>query len=291
MPGPDPYDLLGVHKGASEDEIQQAYKRLARKWHPDRHPNDPSAADKFREIAKAYAKIKDGGGADDDFKIDAWQKNESLFGKDGLKHDVSSVVGNLFGEAPKPRGGGGRAREVPDDGGRKPNLAPGTVQVPFEAALTGGDHPLYVRLGPGPQIRRLMVTLPQGVENGTQLRIDGQVVSAVVEGHSWFKRDGNDILVDVPLTFAELCMGARVQVPTLTGRIEIKFPPGVKPGKRLRIRGKGINGGDQYCVVATRPPDMSHPGVAEAIRSLDRIDTSSPRPWDAPGSGTKAGTP
>ncbi len=297
MGNDDPLSLLGLSPGATEQQIQAAYRAKARACHPDLHPGDPTAADEFRRINEAYTALRDNGwqpppagSANFDFKFGG-EPTPSSWG-------VQSVVDNMFGGASSPPGRAARPRTNTQPprgtaGGAPfadPNQETGTVRVPFEAAVLGGDHQLDVRHDDGGLPRRVHVSLPPGVTEGDKLRIEGRVVTARIQPHTWFKRDGHHVLVDVPLTLAELVFGALVRVPTLTGGVEIRVPPGARPGQKLRLRGKGVTGvGDQLCVLAVAMPDLARPGVHEAVMALDRVEPNSPRPWDEAGASSRAG--
>lgn len=292
----DPHAVLGVSPGASLDEIRAAYRAKARAYHPDARPDDPQAAETFRRIREAYQKLREG------------TRRPRPASRPASKAGPSSSPPPPPRDPSNPRGGGFKdvfdrvfhkkreeARYGPHPYHRpRPDSTAGrtgSMAIPFHAAIRGGDHVLDVELADGTGERRLRVTLPPGVETDQTFRIEGKLVRAVVVPHPHLRREDEHVFLDLPLTLPELVLGARVQVPTVDGFVELVVPPGSRPGQRLRLRGKGVGGeGDQLCVLALAPPDVRRPGVYEALRKLDQADDHSPRPWDPRGAGTKPGT-
>lgn len=306
----DPYAVLGVKLDSTDAEIQAAFKTKVKAFHPDLHPDDPQAPDRFRRIQEAYDLIRDAdsrakfnrgavrgwGGASNsaaDANKSAKDVFEGLFstGRKGPSGGPAGSgglnlgnLGGLGGEKERDHGPGGiratRAHSKVAGGG--------WVHVPFEAALLGGQHQVEVKTADAHNAKKIWVNLPPNLKEEDQLRIEGAIVTVVVDPHPYFKREGDDILLDVPLTIPELAFGAKIEVPTLHGPVEVNIPGGTKPGQRLRLRGKGVNeNAHQYCVIAYAPPDLSRGRVTEAIRWLDTEDDRSPRPWDPPGSVAK----
>jgi len=285
MPSPrDYYEVLGVARTASEDEIKKAYRKLAAKFHPDRNPGDKEAEAKFKELSTANEVLSDadkranydrfgyaganmppgggfpGGGFPGGPQVDPRAADElfrNLFGGD------ASGFGDAFGGA-KPRGRGrapGRAKPQPEE-------IQTDVTVPFEVAANGGS--VSIAVGG----RRIDVKVPAGIEDGKKLRVPASATGAgdivlrvLVAPHPYFTREGNDILLEVPLGVAEAVLGGKVEVPTLGGdRLTVKVPAGTSTGGKLRLRGRGVNGGDQYLVFKVVVPT----GIDEESMQLIR---------------------
>ncbi len=281
----DPYTVLGVSRSASEKDIKSAYRKLAKKYHPDQNPDDPSAHAKFAEATNAYDLLndKEKRGQFDRGEIDADGNpkfagfNPGGFGN-GARGARGGAAGGFSAEdilkefmsgfGGQPRGGMG--------GGRGPTG--GAQWDPFAGATAGGAgrsikgddivvnatisledahnaRPIDVRMPSG---KVLSVKLPAKVEEGQQIRLKGQgspglgepgdaLVTIRFEKSKQFRRDGADLRTDVALTLYEAVLGAKVRVPTLDGSVELNLPPGVDTSKALRLKGKGLYGdGDLY---------------------------------------------
>lgn len=270
--------MLGVSLGASEEEIQAAYRRRARDCHPDLRPDNPGAAAEFRRVSEAYAQLR----------TKPADKPSGAAAEAPDELDIKDVVDRAFGQsrprqhrrtssaAPPPRRAHSRAGA----------LGPSFI-VPFEAAILGGDHVLEVPGHRGVGTRKLKISLPPGVEPDDMFRIKGEIMRALIAEHPYFTRDGHDVLITVPLTIAEITFGATVRVPTVNGTVELTVPARTKPGRRLRLKGKGVPGkGDQHCVIGLVPPDPADADVRAAIEALHRRERLSPRPWDPKGTRT-----
>lgn len=306
MASPDYYQILGISKSATADEIRKSYRKLARENHPDVKKDDPAAAERFKQIQEAYAVLSD------EEKRQQYDRFGTVFGKGGpggpgggpgpgggytwstggaggQEFDFSDLFGSglegLFGG----RGGGGR-------GGRRPSPkgddVQATVRVPFETAARGGSVDL--RLDRAGKTETLSVKIPAGINDGGVMRLAGQgeaspyggaagdlLLTVQVEPHRFFRREGADLLVDVPITPAEAALGAKVDVPTLSeGTVVLSVPPGTSSGMKLRLRGKGVTDpqtkqtGDQFVVVKiVVPKDVPEP-ARELYRQLSALDTS-----------------
>lgn len=263
----DPYDVLGVSKSATADEIQKAYRKLSKKHHPDRNPGDKQADATYKEVQSAYEVLSDpqkkanfdrfghagppgagfpgggfpgggfgGGGANDPA---AEQLFQNLFSGGGGAAGFD--LGDLFG------GGGRRAKARPRP---RREAVESDVTVPFDVAAAGGTVAIEV------SGRRIEVKVPAGIDTGKKLRVPPEatggaevLLRVTVAPHPYFRREGNDLYLDVPISLPEAVLGAKVEVPTLDGpRLEVKVPPGTSGGAKLRLRGKGIARGDQYLV-------------------------------------------
>jgi DnaJ-class molecular chaperone len=285
----DLYSALGVSKSASADEIRKAYKKLVRENHPDAKPGDKAAADRFKQAAEAYEVL---GDEDKRKKYDqfgdAWkyadQAGAAGRGGGGFRGGAGSGqpgggfefdFGDIFG------GGGGGGVDLGDlfGGRRKSRASRGSdlqteIQVPFTVAAVGGSHDLTLATGSSQE--SLTVKIPAGMKDGGVVRLRGQgqagqnggpagdlLVTVRVAPHPYFRRDGDDLLVEVPVTFTEAALGAKVDVPTLSeGLVTLKIPAGSSSGTRLRMKGKGVANpktkasGDQYVVVKIVSPPV-----------------------------------
>jgi DnaJ-class molecular chaperone len=302
----DPYTVLGVSRSASEKDIKSAYRKLAKKYHPDQNPDDPTAHGKFAEATHAYDLLNDAEkrGQFDRGEIDA-EGNPRFAG-----------FGNGFGGAARgARPGAGAAGFSAEDilkefmsgfggqprggaGGRGPTG--GAQWDPFTGATAGsagarmkGDDVVVnvaisledahkaasvpVRM---PNGKVLSVKLPEKVEEGQQIRLKGQgtpnpfgeagdaLVTVKFEKSKTFRKDGHDVRTDVPVTLYEAVLGAKVRVPTLDGSVELSLPPGVDTSKALRLKGKGLYGdGDLYVNIRVVLP----PGGDADLEALARF--------------------
>jgi DnaJ-class molecular chaperone len=279
----DPYEVLGVSKSATAEEINKAYRKLSKKYHPDRNPGDKEADAKYKEVQSAHDILGDekkkaqydqfgfagpqsgfpgGGGFPGGFHAgagpggaqfdpEAAQQLFDLFGG-GLGGGGGNVdLGDLFGGgAARRKGRGGRGAR------RASEAVESEVTVPFEVAANGGSVAMEI------DGRRIDVKVPAGIEEGKKLRVPAAatggsdvLLKVKIAPHPHFRREGNDVFLDVPVSVAEAVLGAKVDVPTLDGtRLTVTVPAGTSTGKKLRLRGKGIAGGDQYLVFKVEVP-------------------------------------
>jgi curved DNA-binding protein len=301
----DYYEVLGVPKTASEADIKKAYRKLARQYHPDRNPGDKQAETRFKEVQEAYDILSDkskreqydrfgfagpgggfpgGGGGGAPFRWGGGGPGfEGVRGVD--PEDLASIFrqfGGLGGEDLGEILGRGRGR------GRAPRGRPADVEaevtIPFTTAALGGPVTLQV------DGHELEVKVPAGIEDGKKLRLAGQgpggadlYVKLHVEPHPYFRREGNDLVLEVPLSVTEAVLGTKVDVPTLDGtRLTVKVPPGASSGARLRLRGRGIAGGDQYIEIKVVVPRVEDERSRELIEEFARLHPQNPResvPW------------
>ena len=295
----DYYEVLGVKRGASEDEIKKSYRKLARQYHPDRNPGDKQAETRFKEVQDAYDILSDKnkraqydrfGFAGPDGGFHPGGRRQTFhWGSGGVPGDFENMdpeqaeafFSELFGNV-GGMGGFGRRGRAPRTHQAPPATA--DVSIPFATAALGGTVSLKVG------DRTIDVKIPPGVEDGKTLRLQGQGPDGAdlhillrVEPHPYFKREGNDLILEVPLAVHEAVLGTKIDVPTLDGtKLTVKVPPGASSGTRLRLRGKGINGGDQYIEVKVMVPSPRDERSKELIEEYARLNPQEPRtglPW------------
>lgn len=296
MPDPDFYATLGVSRTATEEEIRKAYRKLARKHHPDVNPNDRKAEEKFKEISFAYEVLsdKDKRARYDEFGVqglaegfDPAQAREYARWSQGARRspsyesftsggdiDLEDLLGGLFG------GGGRRAR-----GPMRGRDASGEIEVEFLDAVRGGEVRVQVA-----ERGTLRIKIPPGSETGTKIRLAGQgdsgdsgapagdlYLTLKVRPHPYFRREGVDLHLDLPVTLPELVRGASVEVPTADGTVTMKIPPQSQSGRVLRLRGKGAaklgsaERGDLYVKLLAELPDPADPRLEAIAKELDPL--------------------
>lgn len=299
----DYYEVLGVPRNAAEADIKKAYRKLARDNHPDRNPGDKQAEARFKEIQDAYAVLSDktkreqydqfgfagpqgagpgasgfhwgGGAGNDQFDPSDLASILRQFGGMGGMGGMGAEgfdASEVFGQQRKR----GRAR--------RPAEVEAEVAIPFQVAALGGPFSI------GVDGRKIEVKIPAGVEDGKKLRLAGQgpggadlLLKLKVQSHPYFRREENNLVLEVPISLPEAVLGARVDVPTLDGtRLTVKIPAGTSSGTRLRLRGKGINGGDQYVEIKVVVPAAADERSRELIEEFARKNPQNPRaglPW------------
>jgi DnaJ-class molecular chaperone len=269
----DPYATLGVARGASEKDIKSAYRKLAKELHPDRNQDNPKASERFSEVTRAYDLLADkdkraqfdrgeididgnpigfGGSGFGGFGGGGGGQGQRGFRADGFEGfgggesaDIGDIFEGLFGGRGGGFGGGafggGRGRAAPRGGNLQYRLQ---VSLPDAATLAAQR----ITLGDG---KTIDLKLPAGVEDGTQMRLAGKgeagpggngdaLVTIAIEPHPFFKRDGDSLRLDLPITLDEAVNGAKVKVPTVDGAVMLTVAPGSGSGKTLRLKGKGM---------------------------------------------------
>ena len=299
---PNYYDILGVKKGASDKDIRQAFRRLARKHHPDVNPNDEMAEEKFKEINEAYTVLND---PDSRKKYDRYGDDW----KHANQYEQADRSGNFRQTfRTSNRGGddqfsvfGGRGSSISEEmfGGADVNFRPPPaeyhVNVTLEEAFHGASRLLQTQDG-----RRLDVKIPAGVDNGSRVHIspggdqggDLYLVISVKE-HKTFRRQGRDLYVEVDLPLDEAVLGTELSVPTLTGKLALTVPPETPNGRRFRLSGQGMttlgggaNGttprGVLYATVKVDLPTRLSEDDLEFFRKLrrDRLGKTEGQPTD-----------
>ena len=361
----DLYEVLGVKKDASADEVKKAYRKLAREYHPDKNPGDRAAEERFKEIQGAYDVLSDpekrkqydqvgprifsgaGGGGPGAGGNFSWSGNLGDLG------DLGDLFGNIFGNAGGARGSSRRGQR--GERGRDVEVA---VNVSFEDSLSGLETKIPVDLettcsachgsgaepGTAPQIcpecrgrgvvsedegffafsrpcprcqgngtviekpcrnckgsgrerrtKRYTVKIPAGVKDGTQIRLKGKgeagtyggpagdlIVTTRVAKSPLYERRGADLVLEVPVTYAEAALGATVEIPTPEGRVALKVPAGSQDGKMLKVKGRGaprLKGGkgDLLARLRVSVPTKLSKAEREAIENLQKVAHDDPR--------------
>jgi DnaJ-class molecular chaperone len=273
----DYYEVLGVSRGASDDDIRTAYRNLARKHHPD-VSDDPSSAETFTEISDAYAVLSD---PEKRSAYDRFGHAGASAGPAGHHHaaggspfqgaaggaDFSDLFEQMFGGSGSPFGEQGpRSRARPTRGAD----ATRAITVSFMTAVRGGTEVLHVGTDGGSE--RIEVKIPAGLEDGAKLRVKGRggsshtggeagdlIVTVSIGAHPLFRREGLDLLVDLPITLAEAALGTTVTAPLISGTVDLKVPAGASSGQKLRVPGQGIETaagkkGNYYAVIQIIAP-------------------------------------
>jgi curved DNA-binding protein len=311
-PERDLYKVLGVARDADADTLKKAYRKLARRHHPDVNPGDKAAEEKFKQISEAYDVLSD----------PTKRRNYDEFGEISLQggfdpeqaRRAREAFGARFGGGPGAefRGGepfefgdlddllgrfgfGGRGGAAGRAAGLRGSDVEASLELDFLEAAKGGEKRITLQLaGEDGRLRTetLTVRIPPGVSDGGRIRLRGKGAPGLGGGppgdlwaqvrirpHPVFRREGRGVLLDVPITIAEAIRGARIEVPTLEGRATVTVPPGTDSGLKLRLRGKGIPDpsggppGDLYVVIQIRVPKKLD---AEALAQVDALAAAGP---------------
>jgi len=304
----DPYTVLGVSKTASQDEIQKAFRKLAKKHHPDLNPGNKEAEAKFKEISQANEILSD---AEKRRRFDAGEIDASgqempprgfyrdqAGGPSGRKYyraggheefvDMGGIFSEMFGERRHGFGGGAQGFEGFDMGGLPVSY---TLAVPFLVAARGGKQRVNL-----PDGRTLDIDVPEGTTDGTTLRLKGQgmpgtkgkpagdaFVEIRVEPHAFFEARDNDIHVELPVTLSEAVLGGRIKVPTVGGSVMMNVPAGSNTGTTLRLKGRGLldrksgQRGDQYAKLKVVLPDKPDDKLKAFLEAWEAGKTQDPR--------------
>ena len=266
----DPYKLLGVPKTASEAEIRKAYRSLAKKYHPDVNKDKPQMAEKFKEISAAYSLLsdKDMKKRYDSGQVDGSGQQQNPFGGGrnpfntgfggmggmggggrrasmGGQDDMAELFSSLFGMNMGGMQGGMQQRHRPPQKGADVRYK---ITLPFVDAITGGTKKLT---------GGLTVKIPKGVDEGQVLRVIGKGKAGInggpkgdakveisIKPHKSLTRDGKKLRLTLPISLKEAVLGAKVSVPLPSGEVGLKIPAGANTGQKMRLKGKGIAGGD-----------------------------------------------
>lgn len=295
----DLYDILGVSRSASDAEIKSAYRKLAKELHPDTNPGDEKVEERFKEVSAAYhilgdpkqRKLYDSGAIGPDGQQRQQHRYEYAgggsrqgggaegFSFGGGGFDAEDLFADLFGHRrgrAQARGGAGAGPARGADRTYK-------ISVDFIDAAKGATR----RIGM-PDGKKLDVKIPPGIENGQQIRLKGlghpgpgglpagdALVEITVNDHEHFRREGDDVLLDLPISLDEAVLGAKIAVPTIDGAVNMTIPKGANSGQSLRLRGKGIarkggERGDQYVRLQIMLPEKADEELESLIEKWAR---------------------
>jgi DnaJ-class molecular chaperone len=287
-----PYEIIGVSRTATSDEIKKAYRKLAKELHPDLHPNDKRIAERFKEVSAAYSILSneenrakydrgeignDGAARGSAGFQDAYRQYQQAGANAGARSggfdfDTADFFSDIFG-------GGSRQK-------RGPNAQRGTdriyqVTIEFLDAIKGTKKRITLENG-----KTLDVKIPVNVREGQQIRLKGQggkgvgggtdgdaLIEVVINDHPFFRLDDKDIHLDLPVTLTEAVLGGKVQVPTIDGPVTLTVAAGSNSGAKLRLKGKGAadskssTRGDQYVTLIVTLPDVVDDDLRKAVES------------------------
>jgi len=287
----DPYEVLGVRREAPDAEVKAAYRRLAKELHPDRNPDNPRAAERFKEVSAAYGVVGDPaqrarfdrgeigpdgrerGFADTGFRPGGFRARTG--NAEGVSpEDIFGNFEDLFGQFGRRAGRDKRGARGADRTFK--------LTVDFLDAALGTTRRINLPTG-----RMVDVRIPAGIESGRTIRLKGQgdgegthagdaLIEVTVAEHPHFRREGRDVHLDLPISLPEALFGAKVAAPTVHGPVTVTVPAGANSGLTLRLRGKGIAAdgekaaGDQYIHLSVMLPDPPDPRLNELVEEWAR---------------------
>ena len=303
----DPYKALGLGRTATDAEIKKAYRRIAKTDHPDLNP-DPKAHERFKAASSAYDLLKDPEQRRrfDAGEIDAGgqEQQQRRYYRDyagaadnpyaegaGYGGDFSDVFSDLFGGGARRRGAAGGGAAGINMRGQDLRF---TLAVDFLTAARGGSTRVSL-----PDGATLEVTIPEGARDGQTIRLRGKgspglgkggpgdaYLTMTVDDHPTFTRDGDDIVVELPISLPEAILGGKVAAPTISGEVNLTIPRGASSGQRLRLRGRGVKGeagrGDQYVVLRIVSPPRIDDGLARFMEEWRQDHDYDPRQGMSP---------
>ncbi|MDE0291304.1 MAG: J domain-containing protein [Candidatus Dadabacteria bacterium] len=303
----DLYAVLGVPRNATQDQIKKAYRDLARKHHPDMNQGDKRSEEKFKEIQHAYETLSD----------PEKKKTYDMFGTSSFGGqrtgggnyrqysrgfpDIDEIFKDIFSQGGGAYGMGGargsfgdvfdfsNVRQQP----RRPKNIHHTLTLGFETAVKGGEKELLVK-SPEGGTKKITVKIPAGVKTGSKVRLPGKgeqinsmagdlILEIKVLSHPVFRRENDDIYIDLPLTVYEAALGTLIDVPTIESPVKLTIPPGVGSGTKMRLREKGVKNpktgerGDQFVVIQIAMPEESSEDMKKLMDEIKEKYPYDPR--------------
>lgn len=311
----DYYDILGISSSASATDIKRAFRRLAKKLHPDQNEGDKASEAKFKEVQEAYETLSDKekragydqfGHAAAAPGFDPGGGAGAPFGHSGVPVDFRDFA-DFFNVSFNTQGSRGGRSSIFDSfgGGGPPSQTTGTpssardieyvASLSFEQAIRGTTLDLELS-APSSGKQRLSVHIPAGVRNGQKIRVRGKgrpgrgrrppgdlFVVCSVQPHPYFLRQEDDVYLTVPITITEATLGAKVDLPTLDGERTVTIPRGTPSGTKLRLAGMGVANpkektrGDQYAVIKIVPPKRLSAEQRDLLKRFAAVSKTSPR--------------
>ena len=310
----DYYEILGVDRKATNKEVQSAFRKLAKKYHPDLHTgkDKTEAEEKFKEINEAYEVLSDEKKRERYDQLGAnWKSGADFRPPPGYENmhfeyvnmgDMGNLGGfsdffeTLFGGGMGNMGGMGgfqRTGGPQQSFSRKGQNTEAQLELSLEEAYHGGKR--SISLSMGSTKKQIDVTIPNGVRDGTKIRLAGQgnpgmnggppgdlYLKVSILPHRFFEVSGDDLIVETPILPWEAIMGADIEVPTLDSKVKVKVPPKSQTGRKLRLKGKGLpkkggTRGDQYVKLKTVVPKKLSKKEKELFEELSKLSKENPR--------------
>jgi DnaJ-class molecular chaperone len=312
----DPYQILGVSRSASESEIKSAYRKLAKKYHPDLNPGRKDIEQKFKEVSSAYELLSDTtkkkrfdageidengnergfsrsyGGASDPFgssgRSYGYSSSSSRKGSPFSSFNPEDILSQFFGGGSFHQSDPFEESEPRSKTSSKGQDVSYAVFVPFVESCLGGKQRVTLA-----GHKTIEVNIPPGVVSGHKLRLRGQgvqgrggagdaIIDITVEPHPFFTREKDDIFLDLPISLPEAILGATVTVPTLDGQVQVKVPAGSNAGSSLRLKGKGVKkssgaAGDMFVKIKIVLPEKPNGDLNEMIAKWAKKNAYNPR--------------
>ncbi len=269
------YDILGVDKKATDEEIKKAYRSMARKYHPDVNQGDKGAEAKFKEVSEAYAVLSDKEKRDqyDNLGHDAFTHSGQGYDFNNMNYEdmrnfnfggmsMEDLLGDIFGTRSRRSN---RPMKGPD--------VQYSLSIPFADVIRGNEYELNLSSGTGQE--RIKVKIPAGVDNNSKIRIAGKGGPGINNGpkgdlyilpripkHSVYEREGSDLYIQMDIDMFEATLGTKIQVPTPYGAVNLSIPAATQEGQKFRLKGKGVPSlkgnvkGDLYVVARIRIPEI-----------------------------------
>ncbi len=285
----DYYKVLGIEPSATAEEIKRAYKKLARKYHPD-VSDEADAQSRFQEVSEAYEVLRNADKRAEYDELRAYVNNPNQFrgtggqffnfdGDFSAEDQFADLLRSIFGDQGRFSGFGQFEDHRPRQPSRPTTHA---LSVSLEEAYRGASRQLRIET-PG-NSKTISVKVPKGIKPGTELRLRGQApdggdlyLKIELEPHAEFSIEGDSVMLTLPVSPWEAALGTTVPVRTLGGTVNLKVPPNSQSGRKLRLKGRGLGGGDQIVTLKIVNPDVSMPAAKAAFETLRDSFSFDPR--------------